>query len=93
MPRLNVEQLRDAVRAAREAIQRAHWDACDTGDVEEILDPVERELNAPDPNVATLSTYLNSLVRSLQSEPQARSAVVQLDAAMRASGVPAHWEH
>lgn len=93
MPRVNVEHLREAVRAAREAIQHADFDACDSGDLDEILDPVERELNAADPNPLTLSTYLNSLARSLRAEPSARSAVMQLDAAMRESGVPAQWEH
>lgn len=93
MQRIHVEQLRQAVQAAREAIQRANLDACDAGDLEEIIEPVERELNAAHPNSATLSTYLNSLARSLRAEPGARSAVVQLDAAMRDSGVPAQWEH
>lgn len=93
MSRVNVEHLREAVRAAREAIRRADLDACDSGDLDEILDPVDRELNATDPNPMTLSTYLNSLARSLRSDPGARNAVMQLDAAMRESGVPTQWEH
>jgi phytoene/squalene synthetase len=93
MPRINVEHLREAVGAAREAIQHANFDACDSGDLEEILDPVERELDATDPNPQTLSTYLNSLARSLRAEPATREALRQLDAAMRESGVPTQWEH
>ena len=93
MARVNVEHLREAVRAAREAIQHGNFDACDADDLDEILDPVERELGAPEPNPMTLSTYLNSLARSLRSEPSARDAVMQLDAAMRESGVQTQWEH
>jgi hypothetical protein len=93
MARINVEHLREAVRAAREAIDRANFDACDSGDLDEVLKPVERELNATNPNPLTLSTYLNSLARSLRSEPSARTAVTQLDAAMRESGIPSQWEH
>jgi hypothetical protein len=93
MHKVNVEQLREAVRATREAIQHAGLDTCDSGDLEEILDPVERELNASTPNAMTLSTYLNSLARSLRAQPAARSALMQLDAAMRESGVPTQWEH
>ena len=93
MHKLNVEHLREAVRTTREAIQHAGFDTCDNGDLEEILDPVERELNASDPNAMTLSTYLNSLARSLRGQPGTRSALRQLDAAMRESGVPTEWEH
>jgi hypothetical protein len=93
MQRIHVDQLRQAVQAAREVIQRADFDACDTGDLEEIIEPVERELSATDPNPMTLSTYLHSLARSLRAEPGARNAVRQLDAAMRNSGVPTQWEH
>jgi hypothetical protein len=93
MQRLNVDQLRQAIQATREAIERAHLDACDASDLEEILDPVERELGSSNPNPTTLSTYLNSLARSLRAQPSARSAVVQLDAAMRESGVSSQWEH
>jgi hypothetical protein len=93
MQRIHVDQLRQAIQTVRDAIRRANLDTCDTGDLEEIIEPVERELSATDPNPMTLSTYLNSLARSLRAEPDARNAVMQLDAAMRNSGVPTQWEH
>jgi hypothetical protein len=88
MNKANLDRLRDAVRAARDAIQHAHLDACDSDDLDEILEPVERELAASNPNSLTLSTYLNSLVRSLRAEPGARGAVAELNDAMRDSGLP-----
>lgn len=92
MQRVNVDQLRRAIEAVRAASQRAEFDTCDSADLSEIIEPVERELNASHPNPSTLSTYLNSLARSLRAEPSARNAVMQLDAAMRESGIPAQWE-
>lgn len=93
MQRVNVDQLRQAIEAVRAAMQRAEFDTCDSADLDEIIEPVERELNAANPNPSTLSTYLNSLARSLRAEPSARNAVMKLDAAMRESGIPAQWEH
>jgi hypothetical protein len=93
MQRVNVEQLREAIRSARDAVEHSHLDACDASDLEELLDPVERELNVSTPNLMTLATYLNSLARSLRAQPGARGALKELDQAMRASGVPTQWEH
>jgi hypothetical protein len=45
------------------------------------------------PSVATLGTYLNSLARSLRSQAQVRTVVMELDAAMRDANVPTTWEH
>jgi len=54
---------------------------------------VESELRTTQPNKQTLSTYLNSLARSLRGNPSNRALCLQIDAAMRHSGVPTHWEH
>ena len=99
MNRQNIASLQNAIQAARSAAQSAaseqgtSVDACDVSDIEEIIEPAISELERPLPNVQTLATYLNSLARSLRSQETARSAVVQLDAAMREAGVPTTWEH
>lgn len=93
MERTAVESIRQALAAARAAAQSAQLDSCDLDDIEDIIAPVEAELEANLPNVQTLSTYLNSLARSLRSAPAARSVVMQLDAAMRGAGIPTQWEH
>ena len=88
-----IEGIRQALAAAREAAQRAGLDSCDLDDLEQVIAPAEAELDAPLPNVQTLTTYLNSLARSLRAAPAARAVVTQLDSAMRAAGVPTQWEH
>jgi hypothetical protein len=93
MERSAVENIRQALAAARTAAQSAQWNSCDVEDIEEIIAPVEAELAANLPNLQTLATYLNSLARSLRAEPKARSVVMQLDAAMRGAGVVTNWEH
>jgi hypothetical protein len=93
MNRIAIDGLRDALAAARAAAHTVQLDSCDVDDLEAVIEPATAELAADLPNVATLGTYLNSLARSLRSEPAARAAVMQLDAAMRNAGIPTQWEH
>ena len=88
-----IDELRDALAAARAAAHAVQLDSCDIADLEEVMAPAAAELATDRPNVATLGTYLNSLARSLRSEPAARKAVMQLDAAMRNAGIATQWEH
>jgi hypothetical protein len=88
-----------AISAIRQAVDSAHrfahastFSSCDADDIDEIIEPVNHELQSGKPNVRTLSTYLNSLARSLRSDESARAVCDQLDAAMRAAGVPTNWE-
>jgi hypothetical protein len=93
MERAAIEGIREALAAAREIARELPFDGCDLDDLEDVIAPAQAELEAERPNVQTLATYLNSIARSLRSEPAARSIVKQLDAAMRAAGVPTQWEH
>jgi len=88
MERAAIEQIREAVRAAQQAVHSAKLDNCDVDDIEEVITSVDRELGRPNPNKNTLTTYLNSLARSLRSQPPARAAGVQLEEAMRAASLP-----
>ena len=93
MERTAIEGIRQALTGARGAAQNAQLDGCDLDDLEDVMPPAEAELEAANPNVQTLSTYLNSVARSLRSVPSARNECLQLDAAMREAGVPTNWEH
>lgn len=87
------DAIRQVLMDVRAAMQDLDSDACDVADIEEIVDKVAAELDANQPNAATLSTYLNSIARSLRAEPRVRTVVMELDAAMRAAKVPTNWEH
>jgi translation initiation factor 2B subunit (eIF-2B alpha/beta/delta family) len=85
--------IRQVLMDVRDAMSALDTDACDVDDVQEVMDKAIEELEAARPNVATLGTYLNSIARSLRSEPRARTVVLELDAVMRDSHVPTNWEH
>ena len=86
-----ISELSQVVQAAHQ-IAQSDLDACDASDIEELLEPIDRELQSIRPNSATLTTYLNSLGRSLRGEPSARRVCVQLHSAMRAAGLPVQWD-
>ena len=88
-----IEGIKAALHDAREAARLAQLDGCDLDDLELVLAPAEKELEADLPNVQTLTSYLNSVARSLRSIPSARSEVLKLDAAMRSARIPTQWEH
>lgn len=89
----NADAIRQVLRDVRAAMQDLDGESCDAKDVQEIVDKATAELDAPQPNTATLSTYLNSIARSLRAEQRVRTLVMELDAAMRAANVPTNWEH
>lgn len=93
MERASLDEIQRALDAARDVVRSGSLDGCDVEDIEEIIAPVETELRAPRPNMQTLTTYLNSLAKSLRSDPASRAVCLQIDSAMRNAGVPTHWDH
>lgn len=93
MHRGDLDLIREATEAAHQFAHSGTFDGCDAGDIDEIVEPVEQELQKPMPSEELLGMYLNSLARSLRAVPAARSVVKQLDTAMRAAGLPTNWEH
>jgi hypothetical protein len=88
-----VYRLQKAVATARQAAHRARLDRCDVGDIDEALAAAEQELAKPTPNKNTLTQYLNSVARSLLAARTAEDARNQIDHALKASGLPATWQH
>ena len=88
MERAAIERIREAVRSAQRAVHSPNLDSCDVDDIEEVITSVDHELGRPNPNKSTLTTYLNSLARSLKSQPHARNAGLQLEEAMREAHLP-----
>jgi hypothetical protein len=92
MDKAAVHRLQKAVAAAKLAAHQAKLDNCDVGDIDEVIEAADLELQKPTPNRNTLTMYLNSLARSLIAAPSAREARDEIDKALRASGLPATWE-
>ena len=85
--------IRHVLTDVDQALESLSLDGCDISDVQEILDKARAELDHPVPHIATLGMYLNSLARSLRSQSQVRTVVMELDAAMREAHVPTNWEY
>jgi hypothetical protein len=93
LDRKNAEAIRQVLIDVRAVLDALELDDCDSSEVREVIDKIAAELDSPQPQVATLGLYLNSVARSLRSEPQARTVVMELDAAMHEAQLPRNWEH
>jgi len=85
--------IRQVLLDVEDALDTLDLDGCDVSDVRDVVNKALDELTRPSPSTATLGTYLNSLARSLRSQTQVRTVVMELDAAMREANVPTDWEH
>ena len=85
--------IRQVLLDVEDALEALDLDDCDTSDIQGVIDKTFAELANPVPSTATLGTYLNSLARSLRSQPRVRTVVLELDAVMREANVPTTWEH
>jgi len=90
--RRQAASIRQVLLDVEDALEALDLDACDTDDVQQVIDKTLAELDNPVPSTATLGTYLNSLARSLRSQPSVRTVVLELDAVMREANVPTTWE-
>jgi hypothetical protein len=83
----DVKHIRETVEAAQRFAHDAVSDGCDVSDIDELAASVENELKRPLPNPTTLSTYLNSMRRSLFPQHHGVEMVAQLDQVMRTAGL------
>jgi len=92
MDQTAVHRIHKAVEAAKQAAHRATTiDQCDVGDVDEVIETIDRELASQTPNKNTLTLMLNSLARSLIVAPSATEACQEIDRALRLAGLPSTW--
>ena len=91
MDQMAVLRIHKAVEAAKHAAHEAKLDRCDVGDLDEVIETIDRELERPMPNKNTLTLMLNSLARSLTAVPSAAEVCREIDRALRLAGLPATW--
>jgi hypothetical protein len=65
---------------------------CDQEDLGELIERVEAELSSERPNKALLGTFLNSIARSLRTEPGAREVCLAIEDAIDKAGIPSTWQ-
>ncbi len=91
MDQTAVHRIQKAVETAKQAAHQATIDQCDVGDLDEVIEIVDRELARPTPNKSTLTLMLNSLARSLTVSPAATAACQEIDRALHLAGLPSTW--
>lgn len=81
-----------ALVAVQHAVTSMTFSSCDKDDLLELIDRVESELHAPRPNVPLMCNFLNSIARSLRSQPEAREACLAIESAIEDAGLPSTWQ-
>ena len=92
---VNTQELTDihhALAAVQDTVGALTFPRCDQEDVLELIDRVETELSASRPNVQVISTFLNSIARSLRAQPEAREACLQIEDVIERTGLPSNWQ-
>ena len=87
------KHMRQAITNTRNIIAELDLSDCDVADLLALMERIELELDAHRPNARTLTICLNSLARSLRTEPRARGVCLELDAVMLEAGIPTNWVH
>ncbi|MET0987460.1 MAG: hypothetical protein ABW034_18865 [Steroidobacteraceae bacterium] len=86
-----LKEVEVALTSVHESLHGAKFDSCDQSDVEELIERVEQELEHHVPNAQVIGTFLNSIARSLRSQPNTREACTRIDEALRKVGVAPTW--
>jgi hypothetical protein len=86
-----LKEVEVALTSVHESLEKVTFDACDQSDVEELIERVEQELESRTPNMHVIGTFLNSIARSLRTQPAAREACSRIDEALRKVGVAPTW--
>ena len=76
-----LQEVEAALTSVHEVLEGAQFDACDQSDVEELIERVEQELDALQPNVQVIGMSLNSIARSLRNQTNSREACSRIDEA------------
>jgi len=85
-------EIHQALAAVHDTVGTLTFPRCDQDDMFELMDRVEAELSLPHPSAQTISTFLNSIARSLRNQPEAREACLRIEAVMERTGLPSNWQ-
>jgi len=88
----HTKHLQETLSRVHDAVETLTLSGCDKDDMFELMERVEDELSSAHPNQQTVGMFLNSIARSLRNEPKARAVCMELEDAMKESGVPSTWQ-
>jgi len=84
--------IHQALLSVQQALSTMALPGCDQGDLLELVDRLEEQLRSQHPNLATMGTFLNSIARSLRTQPQAREVCLTVEGAIQRAGIPSTWQ-
>jgi hypothetical protein len=84
--------IHEALVAVQHAVTTMTFPSCDRDDLRELIDRVEEQLHRGHPNMPLMSSFLNSLARSLRAQPEAREACLAIEDAIGTAGMPSTWQ-
>jgi len=84
--------IHQALVAVQHAVTTMTFPSCDQGDVIELIDRIEEQLQSSHPNVPMMCTFLNSIARSLRAQPEAREVCLVIEDAIEEAGLPSTWQ-
>lgn len=88
----NVTAIHQALVSVQDAVDAMTFPSCDKEDVHELIERIESELHAKRPNVTLVGMFLNSIARSLRSQPEARDACLAIQAVIEKAELPSTWQ-
>jgi hypothetical protein len=88
-----INEIHRTLATVQETVGSLKFSSCDRDDVNELIERVESELSSGHPNVQIVDTFLNSLARSLRTEPGAREACMRIEETLEHTGLPSTWQN
>jgi hypothetical protein len=86
------DSIHRALQVTGQRMAALEFSSCDKDEVQELIERVESEIAKPQPTMSVVASFLNSIARSLRTEPAAHKACLELDTAMRQADIPTTWE-
>jgi hypothetical protein len=87
-----LSEIHQTLAAVQDTVGSLTFPRCDQDDVYELIERIESELACAHPNLQLIDTFLNSLARSLRTEPGARRACLRIEEVLERTGLPSTWQ-
>jgi hypothetical protein len=87
-----LNEIHQTLAAVHDTVGSLTFPPCDQEDLFELIERVEAELASDRPNLQVVDIFLNSIARSLRTEPGARRTCLRIEEALQRAGLPSTWQ-
>ena len=92
MDKAQQNAIHEALVSVQHAVGSMSLPGCDQGDLMELVEGIEEQLQEAHPNLSVMCNFLNSIARSLRAEPEAREVCLAIERAIQKAGMPSTWQ-